>query len=82
MSIAKMLKSGRDLHFVLTFNSHLLNYCSLLGSSSPSQLDQNLKDLEKGPLPEELVDALEEVWDVLKKDTPGVWPPSRAQQVK
>lgn len=41
----------------------------LLGASSPSQLETNLTNLEKGPLPKELVDALEEAWMTLKESS-------------
>lgn len=45
----------------------LLHYPnSLLGSSSPAQLEANLVDIEKGPLPKELVDAMEDAWATLK----------------
>ncbi|KAJ5592837.1 Aldo/keto reductase [Penicillium hordei] len=37
----------------------------LIGASSPAQLEQNLLDLEKGPLPEEIVQALDEGWGLI-----------------
>lgn len=46
----------------------------LLGASSPSQLEVNLKDIEKGPLPQDLVEALEESWESLKDSSFGVNP--------
>ncbi|KAF7925128.1 uncharacterized protein EAE98_007216 [Botrytis deweyae] len=39
-----------------------LNDAVIVGASSPEQLEQNLKDLEKGELPEEVVEALEKCW--------------------
>ncbi|TAQ83341.1 hypothetical protein B7494_g8337 [Chlorociboria aeruginascens] len=45
----------------------------IIGVSNFDQLDQNLKDAEKGPLPEEVVKALDEAWLVAKKDTPNYW---------
>jgi aflatoxin B1 aldehyde reductase len=45
----------------------------IMGASSLEQLDQNLKDCEKGPLPEEVLKALDEAWLVSKKDTPNYW---------
>jgi len=45
----------------------------IIGVSSLSQLDQNLKDCEKGPLPKEVLDALDEAWLVTKVDTPNYW---------
>ena len=34
----------------------------IIGASSIEQLESNLKDLQKGPLPEEVVQALDEAW--------------------
>ncbi|KAF7861870.1 hypothetical protein EAF04_007752 [Stromatinia cepivora] len=34
----------------------------IVGASSPEQLEENLTDLEKGKLPDEVVEALEEGW--------------------
>lgn len=45
----------------------------IIGVSSLSQLDQNLKDCEKGPLPQEVLDALDKAWLVTKVDTPNYW---------
>lgn len=45
----------------------------IIGVSSLSQLDQNMKDCEKGPLPQEVVDALDKAWLVTKVDTPNYW---------
>ena len=45
----------------------------IIGVSSLSQLDQNLKDCEKRPLPKEVLDALDEAWLVTKVDTPNYW---------
>lgn len=38
----------------------------IIGASSAKQLETNLADLEKGPLPEELVNALDEGWATAK----------------
>ena len=38
----------------------------ITGASSASQLEENLTNLEKGPLPEELVRAFDEGWAVVK----------------
>lgn len=38
----------------------------IVGISSQAQLEQNLKDLEKGPLPDEVVKALDEAWMIIK----------------
>jgi len=45
----------------------------IIGVSSLSQLDGNLKDVEKGPLPQEVLDALDKAWLVSKPDTPNYW---------
>ncbi|KAJ3255553.1 hypothetical protein HK103_006189 [Boothiomyces macroporosus] len=34
----------------------------LIGASSLKQMQENMKDLEKGPLPQEVVDALDQAW--------------------
>jgi aflatoxin B1 aldehyde reductase len=45
----------------------------IIGVSSEQQLEQNLKDLEKGPLPEEVLKALDEAWLVAKPTTANYW---------
>ncbi|KAL3422815.1 Aflatoxin B1 aldehyde reductase member 2 [Phlyctema vagabunda] len=45
----------------------------IIGVSKLDQLDQNLKDCEKGPLPEEVVKALDEAWLIAKAETPNYW---------
>jgi aflatoxin B1 aldehyde reductase len=45
----------------------------LIGVSSLEHLDSNLTDLEKGPLPEELIKSLDEAWEAAKVDTPHYW---------
>jgi aflatoxin B1 aldehyde reductase len=45
----------------------------IIGVSSLKQLDENLKDCEKGPLPQEVLDALDKAWLVSKPDTPNYW---------
>lgn len=46
----------------------------ILGVSSLSQLQTNLEALEKGPLPQEVVDALDEAWNTLFKGrSPLYW---------
>jgi len=45
----------------------------IIGVSSLEQLEGNLKDCEKGPLPKEVLDALDEAWKVSKVDTPNYW---------
>lgn len=45
----------------------------IIGCSSIAQLDENLKDCEKGPLPDEVVEALDKAWLVAKSETPNYW---------
>lgn len=42
----------------------------IIGVSSFSQLEGNIADLEKGPLPEEVVNALDEAWMIAKASAP------------
>jgi aflatoxin B1 aldehyde reductase len=42
----------------------------IIGVSSFSQTEGNLADLEKGPLPEEVVQALDEAWMIAKASSP------------
>jgi aflatoxin B1 aldehyde reductase len=45
----------------------------LIGVSNFDQLKVNLEYLEKGPLPEEVVKALDEAWAVAKSTAPPYW---------
>lgn len=45
----------------------------IIGVSSEEQLVNNLKDLEKGPLPEEVLKTLDEAWLVAKPTTANYW---------
>ncbi len=45
----------------------------ILGVSSLGQLQENLDALEQGPLPTELLDALDQAWKVAKSETPNYW---------
>ena len=45
----------------------------IIGVSSQQQLEDNLKDLEKGALPDGVVKALDEAWLVTKATTPNYW---------
>ncbi|KAJ8699836.1 hypothetical protein PTI98_002917 [Pleurotus ostreatus] len=38
----------------------------LIGASSLKHIEQNLVDLEKGPLPEDVVKALDDAWFTVK----------------
>ncbi|KAF7713147.1 Aldo/keto reductase family protein [Penicillium ucsense] len=45
----------------------------IVGVSSFGQLESNLKDLQKGPLPDEVVKALDEAWMVAKPYSANYW---------
>jgi aflatoxin B1 aldehyde reductase len=45
----------------------------IIGVSSLEQLDQNLKSCEAGPLPEEVVQALDKAWAVTSPNTSNYW---------
>ncbi|KAK2068943.1 hypothetical protein P8C59_003557 [Phyllachora maydis] len=45
----------------------------IIGVSSKAQLEANLNQLEKGPLPDEVVQVLDEAWQVVKADAPNYW---------
>lgn len=43
------------------------------GASNLSQLSGNLDDVEKGPLPLEVVAVLDKAWEVVKSKAPTYW---------
>ncbi|KAG8765891.1 hypothetical protein FRC12_007223 [Ceratobasidium sp. 428] len=45
----------------------------ILGASSAAQLEQNCVDSAKGPLPDEVVSALDAAWDKVGVDCPPYW---------
>jgi aflatoxin B1 aldehyde reductase len=45
----------------------------IIGVSSFEQLEGNLTNLEKGPLPEEVVKTLDEAWLICKPTAPNYW---------
>ncbi|KAJ5204597.1 Aflatoxin B1 aldehyde reductase member 2 [Penicillium cinerascens] len=45
----------------------------LIGVSSFGQLETNLRDLQKGPLPEEVVQVLDEAWLIAKPTSTNYW---------
>jgi aflatoxin B1 aldehyde reductase len=45
----------------------------IIGISSLEQLDGNLDNLEKGPLPDEVVAELDKAWLIAKADAPNYW---------
>ena len=58
-SALKMQKGGRD--------------GVIIGVSSFDQLKSNLADLEKGPLPDEVIKVLDEAWMITKPTTANYW---------
>lgn len=45
----------------------------IIGVSRLEQLEGNLADLEKGPLPDEVVETLDEAWLIAKSTAPTYW---------
>lgn len=45
----------------------------IIGISSYEQLDGNLDAIEKGPLPDDVVQALDRAWLIAKADAPNYW---------
>ncbi|RPB12267.1 aflatoxin B1 aldehyde reductase member 2 [Morchella conica CCBAS932] len=45
----------------------------ILDVSSQKQLEENLDQLEKGPLPSEVVEVLNKAWEVVNPNTPNYW---------
>ena len=45
----------------------------IIGISSLQQLEGNLDALEKGPLPDDVVAALDEAWMITKAEAPNYW---------
>ena len=45
----------------------------IIGVSSFEQLESNLKDLEKGPLPDEVVQVLDQAWRITKATAADYW---------
>ncbi|MCJ1279183.1 hypothetical protein MMC21_007007 [Puttea exsequens] len=49
------------------------NDAILIGASSTRHIEENLTDLEKGPLPDDVVEALDEAWKKVKGITGRYW---------
>ena len=45
----------------------------IIGASSAAQLEQNCVDSEKGPLPQEVLDALDAAAQIVGNDAPLYW---------
>lgn len=45
----------------------------IVGASSCRQLEENMDALEKGPLPDEIIQVLDQAWLSVKSDTPNYW---------
>jgi len=50
-----------------------LNDAIIVGASSAKHLEENLADLEKGPLPEDVVEVMEMAWLKVKAVAPKYW---------
>ena len=61
-------------HSKLKLNNNGGNDGIIIGVSSLKQLEDNLADSEKGPLPDEVVKTLDEAWEVyMKGKGPKYW---------
>jgi aflatoxin B1 aldehyde reductase len=49
------------------------NDAVIIGASSVGHLDQNLKDFEKGPLPQDVINILDEAWAFVKPLCPAYY---------
>ncbi|KAL6837914.1 NADP-dependent oxidoreductase domain-containing protein [Trichoderma camerunense] len=45
----------------------------LIGASSATHIEQNILDLEKGPLPEDVITALNKAWELVRSITGKYW---------
>ncbi|KAH0530814.1 hypothetical protein TsFJ059_005397 [Trichoderma semiorbis] len=45
----------------------------LIGASSATHIEQNILDLEKGPLPEDVITALDKAWELVRPITGKYW---------
>lgn len=45
----------------------------IIGVSNFQQLEGNLKDFQQGPLPEDVVEALDRAWLIAKASAPSYW---------
>jgi aflatoxin B1 aldehyde reductase len=45
----------------------------IVGASSLKHLEDNLSDLEKGPLPDDVVEVVEKAWPIVKGVAPNYW---------
>lgn len=54
-------------------NTNFSNSGIIIGASSLNQLETNLAVLEKGPLPKEVLDALDHGWKVAKGTAIDYW---------
>ena len=43
----------------------------ILGASKIAQIEVNAEEISHGPLPEELVESLNALWEVVKRDAPA-----------
>lgn len=58
----------------LSFNSMLDSNkgdAIIIGASKLQQMEQNMKSLEKGPLPDSILDAINYAWDIAKPESPS-----------
>lgn len=66
---------GTLLFFLPSVFEHFLtSLLRTVGASSLGHLESNLADLEKGPLPEDVVAVLDEAWQITKSVASSVRP--------
>jgi aflatoxin B1 aldehyde reductase len=42
----------------------------ILGASKPAYIEQNMAEIARGPLPDDVVATIEEVWEAVKRGSP------------
>jgi aflatoxin B1 aldehyde reductase len=70
LTIAEVALRWLKHHSMLVVENH---DAIIVGASSLKHLEENLVDLEKGPLPEDVLEALEKAWLLTKPVAPKYW---------
>ncbi|KAF2099258.1 Aldo/keto reductase [Rhizodiscina lignyota] len=60
-------------HSALKMRTNGGNDGFLIGASNIGQLESYMRELEKGPLPEDVVNAIDEAWLISKQGAPNYW---------
>jgi len=68
--------SGAELAYrFMTYHSHAKpehGDAIIVGASRPEQLEQTLKGIENGPLPQNIVDRIDGVWRIVESEAPAI----------